>query len=312
MPISERPHAAVDVVLAEARADRALLHDVERRRERAGPQQQRQLAGLAGQQPGDLEIAAEHAADGRDADDLLLRALGAGAHAVAGLALATRFFSMNTTAIGRPRFSRVVRSISEAPRASSLTYTAGWPSLNPELASASCSPETMMSRFSSTGWPSRVLYSLEPSGARLVRSASAAEFWSSTSRNSSVAVAPSTRSASFGSCTPGSCTTMRSSPWRATMGSVTPSSSTRLRSVVMFCWIAKSWRCLMFSGRTVTLTVPPSPSASVSMIRFGSRLRSSDATRGTSALERSMICTVSEPLLCMPLNGMRSSRSMVR
>ena len=67
----------------------------------------------------------------------------------------TRFFSMNTTAIGRPRFSRVVSSISAAPRASSLTNTAGCPSEKPELASTSCSPETMMSRFSSTGPPSR-------------------------------------------------------------------------------------------------------------------------------------------------------------
>ena len=68
---------------------------------------------------------------------------------------ARRFFSMNTTAIGRPRWSRVVSSISAAPRASSFTNTAGWPSLNPELASTSCSPEAMTSRLSSTGPPSR-------------------------------------------------------------------------------------------------------------------------------------------------------------
>ena len=42
---------------------------------------------------------------------------------------------------------------------------------------------------------------------------------------------------------------MRSTPWRATIGSVTPSSFTRLRSVVMFCWIAKSCRCLICVGR---------------------------------------------------------------
>ena len=39
-------------------------------------------------------------------------------------------------------------------------------------------------------------------------------------------------------CTPGSCTLMRSTPWRCTIGSDTPSSFTRLRSVVMFCWMA--------------------------------------------------------------------------
>ena len=84
----QRAHAALDVVLAEARADGALLDDVERRRERAGAQQQRELARLARQQAGDLEVAAEHAADGGDADHLLLGALGAGTLAVAGLVLA--------------------------------------------------------------------------------------------------------------------------------------------------------------------------------------------------------------------------------
>ena len=39
----------------------------------------------------------------------------------------SRSFSMNTTAIGRFRFSRVVRSISSPPRLSSLTETAGSP-----------------------------------------------------------------------------------------------------------------------------------------------------------------------------------------
>ena len=72
-------HAAVDVVRAEARADRALLDDVERRRQRAGAQQQREFARLVGHHAGDLEVAAEHAADGGDADDLLLGAFGAGA-----------------------------------------------------------------------------------------------------------------------------------------------------------------------------------------------------------------------------------------
>ena len=42
----ERAHAALDVVLAEAGADGALLDDVERRGQRSGAQQQRELAGF--------------------------------------------------------------------------------------------------------------------------------------------------------------------------------------------------------------------------------------------------------------------------
>ena len=64
---------------------RALLDDVQRRGERARAQQQCELPCLAGEQAGDLEVAAEYAADGRDADDLLLGALGAGTQARAGL-----------------------------------------------------------------------------------------------------------------------------------------------------------------------------------------------------------------------------------
>ena len=68
----------------------------------------------------------------------------------------SRFFSMNTIAIGRFRFSRVVRSISSPPRLSSLTLTDGSPCEGANEASISCSPLAMMSRFSSTGQPSRM------------------------------------------------------------------------------------------------------------------------------------------------------------
>ena len=64
---------------------------------------------------------------------------------------------MNTTAIGRFRFSRVVRSISSPPRLSSLTETAGSPCEGAKDASMSCSPVAITSRFSSTGEPSRCL-----------------------------------------------------------------------------------------------------------------------------------------------------------
>ena len=71
----ERARAVADVVLADARPDHALLDDDDRRRERAGAQQLGELGALRRRQAGDLEVVGEHAADRRDADDLLLRAV---------------------------------------------------------------------------------------------------------------------------------------------------------------------------------------------------------------------------------------------
>ena len=59
------------------------------------------------------------------------------------------------------------------------------------------------------------------------------------------------------SCTPGSCTTTRSLPWRWMIGSATPSSLMRLRSVPTFCSIASlghaccSSACGMLHRRSV-------------------------------------------------------------
>ncbi len=69
----------------------------------------------------------------------------------------SRSFSMKTTAIGRLRFSRVVRSISSPPRLSSFTLTDGSPWAGAKDASISCSPVAITSRLRSTGLPSRCL-----------------------------------------------------------------------------------------------------------------------------------------------------------
>ena len=65
-----RVHALVDVVLTQARADRAFLDRRQRRRQTARAQQQGEFAALDGIDARDLEIVAEHAADGRAVDDL--------------------------------------------------------------------------------------------------------------------------------------------------------------------------------------------------------------------------------------------------
>ena len=105
----------------EARADRALLDRGQRRGQAAGAQQQRELAALDRVHAGDLEVVAEHAADGRAVDDLLGHPVDVRRPA----AFFSRERSMNTTAIKWPRFSWVFLSILAAPRLSRLTDTAG-------------------------------------------------------------------------------------------------------------------------------------------------------------------------------------------
>ena len=62
-----------DVLGAKTGADGALLDDIHRRRERAGAQQQREIAGLARRlAAGDLKIAAQLVLDGRRGDDFRL------------------------------------------------------------------------------------------------------------------------------------------------------------------------------------------------------------------------------------------------
>src|SRR6185295_15493024 len=58
-------YASIDVVLAERRADRALLDGNDRRGQRAGAQQQREVASLEYTQARDLELVREYAVDAR-------------------------------------------------------------------------------------------------------------------------------------------------------------------------------------------------------------------------------------------------------
>jgi hypothetical protein len=82
-----------------------------------------------------------------------------------------------------------------------------------------------------------------------------------TRRYSSVAVAPSRSLTLPGSCTPGSSTTMRRSPWRWITGSATPRALTRLRSVVMFCSSASLRASRISSSGIVAVTKKESPSS---------------------------------------------------
>src|ERR1017187_8881393 len=64
----ECPYTLVDILLAQARADRALLNHIDRGRQRSGTQQQRQIARLGDRESRDLKLRPEYTANGRDVD----------------------------------------------------------------------------------------------------------------------------------------------------------------------------------------------------------------------------------------------------
>ncbi len=94
------------------------------------------------------------------------------------------------------------------------------------------------------------------------------------------------------SCTPGSCTTMRSAPCCCTTGSATPSSLTRLCKVEMFCLSADSWiACAAAARKLPTRRSASASPASVQSIS-GSRSLSSVRAAVRVAASRKRISTV--------------------
>src|SRR3546814_17214753 len=69
--LSRRGEALANVVGAEAWADGAFFDDVDRCRQRAGLQQQRQIMRFLAGQTGGLETLAEHATDAGDGNHVL-------------------------------------------------------------------------------------------------------------------------------------------------------------------------------------------------------------------------------------------------
>ena len=99
-------------------------HHLDRRGQRTRAQQQRQIARLAAGQARDLELRPEHAANRGHVDDLLGGDVAVHLLAIE-LDLAGGSSRCRPPPCGLPTFSRVVRSIDSAPRASSLIETAG-------------------------------------------------------------------------------------------------------------------------------------------------------------------------------------------
>ncbi len=159
-------------------------------------------------------------------------------------------FSTRMIAISLRRFSRVAWRMTRPPASFSSTDTAGrWSWSKVAVAPVNWSPVTSTCFFTGTllTLPSR-LRSGNTSTLKVLPERIAS---SSTSRTSSVAVRPRISFALAGSCTPGSCTTMRSAPCCWITGSATPSWLTRRPSVVMFCLMASSCSLLSAAGLSV-------------------------------------------------------------
>ena len=128
----------------------------------------------------------------------------------------------STIASSRPTFSEVVWPKRWAPRMLNLKLTTGSPVRlsKPGWASVRSPPSTMTRRSIACVWPG---VSFDGSRSTSVAPGSA------TMRNSSFAVWPRISFSRCGSWRPGTCTRMRSAPWRWMFGSVVPSASTRRR-----------------------------------------------------------------------------------
>ncbi len=216
-------------------------------------------------------------------------------------------FSNSTMPIGLPMFSRETSRSTRPPWASSLMLTDGrWFWSKPADALSMRSPVKITCFFSTTGAPLPCRNSSLPNGIgspwRGLRGASG-----STRRASSVAVRPMMSLALAVSCTPGSCTTMRSAPCCWITGSATPSSLTRLCSVVMFCFTAAS--CT--ARRATSVKVPTTLLPSIAKVRSGMVSASTPRARlASSALLKRTVTR--SPLRSTPPWRMPLSRSTVR
>ena len=79
-------------------------------------------------------------------------------------------------------------------------------------------------------------------------------------RKSSLAVLPSNSFSRVGSCRPGTCTRIRSNPWRWISGSTVPSSLTRRSTIWIDCSTDWRTRSVIAAGGTVNRINPPPPS----------------------------------------------------
>ena len=130
-------------------------------------------------------------------------------------------------------------------------------------------------------------------------------------RTSSVAVRPRMSLALAVSCTPGSCTTMRSRPCCWITGSATPSSLIRLCRVTMFCLSACSCTRRAASGLMVAVSLYSVPSGASATCRSGN-WSAITALAASSVWVSRKRTSMAWPLRLMPPWRTFFSRSMLR
>ena len=114
--------------------------------------------------------------------------------------------------------------------------------------------------------------------------------FSLTSRNSSLAVLPMIALMGPESVTPGSCSRMRSSPWRTMVGSLVPDSSTRRRRISIDC----SRICVLRAVSAASVkTMRKLPSGVELTSSPSSRRRTTSSALGRSASSRTLPTTAS-------------------
>ena len=200
------------------------------------------------------------------------------------------------------------------PLASIVRSTLGWLLCwsKPGCASVRFSPVTSTCFLTITGRPARSKNFSEPKGTGPpLSSAARPSDDSSTRRISRVAVRPRISLALAVSCTPGSCTTMRSMPCCWITGSATPSSLIRLCSVVMFCLSAASCRRRAASGLMVATRRQLLPSGPSVVVRSGNWSWISCLAFSSAAASRKVTSTA-WPLRLTWVPRMSFERKLVR
>ena len=263
VPTSAGDGAGTDGVGAEIGADRALLDDGERGRQRARAQQQRLLLGLLGGEGAgdDAAAAADRALHDRGADDLVveldgqpLADVGAGGGAEGAAAGGVEGEADDRPAalllleggLGVVEILAAHDHALEHRQALRLVAPADLLGRHPRVGRLDLLPRLGIGRAAAPACP---------------RASAPGRWWAAASRQLGPAAATSSltrwkvslavwlilRLRSVVSLMPGTCSRMRSSPWRTMVGSMVPVSSTRRRrisidwSITSFLRRNRSW-----------------------------------------------------------------------
>ncbi len=195
-----------------------------------------------------------------------------------------------------PRLARVMSAKRRPPALSRVKFTTHCPvcPFCAGVALVSDAPSTSAWRLTTMRVPPGPLFGPSVIGSESSPGGGARGFaFSSTRWKLILAVCPSRSRMRFGSVTPGSSTTMRSSPCRVICGSATPDPSMRRRTISIDCSTAARARARSAAGCSVSVTSPSgcpatanSPGTDCGMARSAASAASSFAGSGRRRVTR--------------------------